>query len=415
MITRLFFMRYNMPERMDKKMKEKIKAFRYHGRQVSLVRGKRGDRYRASVWHEGRNYILTGRTKDEIKQLINDCENGDLKRQQKSSGERISFKETWEQFLTARRGKVQDNTFRKYVQAHNSHLRYFDSYEMDDITPDIIDRFASDELSGLKRWTVETHMRILFAFLRWCYDNGKISHLIVKNDVTALWQAKSITSQQTTTIHTMTVEEYEKYKKTYLQNRAGGDFALACDLCFYAGLRISEAIGLRGVDVAIAEGGPVITVRQKAAITLDNEGHKKQVFSEILKSKNSRRTIPISDGLATRLTRRSEQNENKEGTILTRLNICTVTSHHSIINNRIKRENEKKDERDRIKVTTLHELRKSYLTRCALSGMDVYTLQTIAGHDSIETTRKHYINITDNDAAERARRIMITGKKGEKR
>lgn len=36
----------------------------------------------------------------------------------------------------------------------------------------------------------------------------------------------------------MTIEEY---KKLYLQDRCGGDFALACDLCFYAGLRISEA------------------------------------------------------------------------------------------------------------------------------------------------------------------------------
>lgn len=396
-------------------MKGKIKAFRYHGRQVNLVRGKRGDRYRASVWHGGRNYILTGATKDEIKRLIDDCEKGDLKRQRKSSGEKATFKEVWKQFLFARRGKVQENTYRKYVQVYNSHLRYFDRYEMDDITADTIDSFVTKELSGLKRWTIETHMRVLFAFLRWCYDNGKISRLIVKGDIPALWQTQSMASQQTTTIHTMTIEEYEKYKKTYLTNRAGGDFALACDLCFYAGLRISEAIGLRGVDVAITDGGYIITVRQKAAITLDDKGRKKQIFSEILKSKNSRRTIPVDDRLATRLTRRAEQNEDKGGVILTRLNICTVTSHHSIINKRIQRDNAERDEKDKIKTITLHELRKSYLTRCALSGMDVYTLQTIAGHDSIETTRRHYINITDNDAAERARRIIITGKKEEKR
>jgi hypothetical protein len=36
----------------------------------------------------------------------------------------------------------------------------------------------------------------------------------------------------------MTIEEY---KKLYLQDSCGGDFALVCDLCFYAGLRISEA------------------------------------------------------------------------------------------------------------------------------------------------------------------------------
>ena len=50
----------------------------------------------------------------------------------------------------------------------------------------------------------------------------------------------------------MTIEEY---KKLYLQDRCGGDFALACDLCFYAGLRISEAIGLRGIDIDKAETG----------------------------------------------------------------------------------------------------------------------------------------------------------------
>lgn len=45
----------------------------------------------------------------------------------------------------------------------------------------------------------------------------------------------------------------EEYKKLYLQDRCGGDFALACDLCFYAGLRISEAIGLREIDIDKAE------------------------------------------------------------------------------------------------------------------------------------------------------------------
>lgn len=63
----------------------------------------------------------------------------------------------------------------------------------------------------------------------------------------------------------MTIEEY---KKLYLQDRCGGgDFALACDLCFYAGIRISEAIGLRGIDIDKAETGYNVKVEQKAAIT----------------------------------------------------------------------------------------------------------------------------------------------------
>ena len=54
----------------------------------------------------------------------------------------------------------------------------------------------------------------------------------------ALWITKPIAKQQGSKIHTMTIEEY---KKLCLQDRCGGDFALACDLCFYAGLHISEA------------------------------------------------------------------------------------------------------------------------------------------------------------------------------
>lgn len=66
----------------------------------------------------------------------------------------------------------------------------------------------------------------------------------------ALWITKLIAKQQGSKIHTMMIEEY---KKLYLQDRCGGDFALACDLCFYAGLRISEAIGLREIDIDKAE------------------------------------------------------------------------------------------------------------------------------------------------------------------
>lgn len=394
-------------------MKKEVKAFVYKGVQVKEKRLKNRKRsYYVSIRKNGKSKTLTAKTPEDLKAKIDDFMNGayDIADEnEKAENNSNTFGEVWKLFLVQRKGKVQTNTYSHYRFAYKSYLSYFENYKMDEITPEVINKFVSVRLSGLAKGTVSKATRVLFTFLHWAQVNGFKDDLIVKGDVQALWKSRAIAQQETTIIHTMTIEEYEEYKKLYLQKRCGGDLLIACDLCFYAGLRISEAIGLRYGDIVKVGGGWAVNVRQKAAVDTDEQGHKKMVFSTILKSINSKRTVPIPDWLAAECIRRGMENKQPEDVLLDKLNICTVASYHAIVNNRIKRDNIKRPEGEEIKITTIHELRKSFLTRCALAGMDTYTLQKIAGHDSIETTLQYYIGISDTQAADKARAYLDKG------
>ncbi|MDD6348551.1 tyrosine-type recombinase/integrase [Intestinibaculum porci] len=394
-------------------MKKEVKAFVYRGMQVKekRLRNKKKSYY-VSIRRNGKTKTITARTPEELKTKMDDFFNGnhdEVQTEEEIQKGSDTFSEVWKIFLNQRNGKVQTNTYSHYLSTYKTYLSYFADYKMNDITAKEVSRFVTIRLNGLKKWTVTTATRILFTFLRWAYCNGFKDDLITKGDISALWETRSIAQQETPVIHTMTIEEYEAYKKIYLQKRCGGDLMIACDLCFYAGLRISEAIGLRYGDIVKAGDGWVVNVRQKASIALDENGHKTMVFSTTLKSANSKRTIPIPNWLAAECIRRGVDSKQPGDVLLDKLNICNVDSYHAIINNRIRRDNIKRPEEEQIKAITIHELRKSFLTRCALSGMDTYTLQKIAGHDSIETTLQYYIGISDVQAADKARTYLEIG------
>lgn len=373
--------------------KKEVKAFSYSNLQVKARRGKDGRKsYYVKVKKDGKGTTLTGKTKDEIKRKIDDFKAGKTEKAEKKK----KFKSAWNEFLTERRGQVQDNTWRNYCEQYESHLKYFSAMDMTAITKEAIGEYVSRELTGLKPTTQADNVRVLFAFLNWAYDKGFIKEKLKKKDVPELYVSASISSQTKPKINVMSVKEYEAYRERYLTASLSGDMALLCDGAFYAGLRISECVGLRGMDVTQTEAGPVIKVRQKAARGRDGH-HIITIYSEILKSKNSRRTIPISEDLYEKLKQRQGERDGHD-VLFDGIVFSALSSRYSAI--------ARKAQKDGAKTVTFHELRKSFLTRCAAAGMDPYTLQKIAGHDSIETTLKCYIGLNEDDAAEKARETL---------
>jgi integrase len=47
---------------------------------------------------------------------------------------------------------------------------------------------------------------------------------------------------------------------------------------------------------------------------------------------------------------------------------------------------------------TPHDMRKTYITRAARAGVPMHVLQKLAGHESIETTARYYLGISQADA-----------------
>ena len=56
--------------------------------------------------------------------------------------------------------------------------------------------------------------------------------------------------------------------------------------------------------------------------------------------------------------------------------------------------------RAKIEPVTMHDLRRTFSTRCAVSGMPMVMLKDLLGHSSMEVTAKYYVHVRQQDLAE---------------
>lgn len=190
-------------------------------------------------------------------------------------------------------------------------------------------------------------------------------------------------------------------------------------LCLYAGLRREEALALRWDCVFLDDEAPHITVRRAW-----HTEHNRPVILDQLKTKASRRTIPIPPQLVECLrdvkkTSRSDyvianrDGEPLSGTQWKRL-WAYVTTRSTKVRHYYRYENG-----ERIKHTVTpelgktaahnrdviysidfhvnpHQLRHTYITNLLLAGVDVKTVQALAGHEHARITLDIYAHLTYN-------------------
>ena len=53
----------------------------------------------------------------------------------------------------------------------------------------------------------------------------------------------------------------------------------------------------------------------------------------------------------------------------------------------------------------MHDLRRTFATRCAEAGMPIKRLAAILGHSSVAVTEKHYAHVQDEDSAQAIEKI----------
>ena len=190
-------------------------------------------------------------------------------------------------------------------------------------------------------------------------------------------------------------------------------------LCLYAGLRREEVLALQWDSVFLDDEAPHIMVRRAW-----HTEHNRPVILTDLKTKASKRTIPIPPQLVECLrdikkTSRSDYviansvGEPLSGTQWQRL-WKYVTTRSTKVRHYYRKENGVK-----IKHTvtpelgkaashnpdvvysidfpvTPHQLRHTYITNLLLAGVDVKTVQALAGHENARITLDIYAHLTYN-------------------
>jgi len=190
-------------------------------------------------------------------------------------------------------------------------------------------------------------------------------------------------------------------------------------ICLYAGLRREEALGLQWDCVFLDDAAPHIMVK-RAWHTENN----RPVVTEDLKTKASRRTIPIPPQLVECLRTVKESSKsayviaNSKGEPLSGTQWARLWKY---IRTRTVEERVYYRYKDGEKIAhvvkpvlgeaaahngkviysidfhvTPHQLRHTYITNLLLAGVDVKTVQTLAGHEHAKITLDIYAHLTYN-------------------
>lgn len=207
--------------------------------------------------------------------------------------------------------------------------------------------------------TIQTYIRALRAFLRWCYDEEFIS---------VNWAEKfKLPKAKKMVIDVLTDDEVyrllDSFNLRYLIHLR--DYCI-CSLMLDSGLRLNEVVTLSIERLHISEGYCIV----------DGKGNKQRV-------------VPL--GLHTRKMLMRYLARRPACALSARLFL--MSSLEPITNNTLQLVFKRLKERSSIPRLHAHLLRHTFATRYLENGGDIYALQQILGHTSLEMV-KRYVHTT---------------------
>lgn len=259
---------------------------------------------------------------------------------------------------------IRGNT-EKTVDYYTSCLGLFARFagsntEMSEITVDTLKGYymhLSEE--DVTTTTIQTYIRAVRAFLSWCYREG-----ITENNLPDKFR---LPKAKRKTVDVLTDDEVLRLFNCFnLRNLVGLRNACVCSLMLDCGLRLHEVVSLSVDSLHVANGYAIV----------DGKGNKQRV-------------VPLgyhTRKLLLRYLSRRPISVNHSAVFLQR-NLSPITDNTlQLLFNRLKL-------RAGIPRLRAHLLRHTFATNFLQSGGDIYTLQQILGHTSLEMV-KRYVHFT---------------------
>ncbi|HYP28538.1 MAG TPA: site-specific integrase [Blastocatellia bacterium] len=282
------------------------------------------------------------------------------------------FAKAMEAFLewSAHEHKAHPNTYRRYIVSSKALLRYFKDKKLDQITPEDVESYKTwragqknfRSRKALKPATTNRELACLKAMFNFHIKGD----LMLKNPVRSV----KFFNEDNEQMRTLTFDEQRTYLATTSQPLRD-----AATLMLETGMRPEEVYRIR-VD----------------SINLDGA----YLFNPYGKTKAAKRKVPLNKIALEIITRRMNEVEspylfpspsNPQKPVL-KLN----NAHYGALR------------RSGLKAFRLYDLRHTWATRAAMSGIDLVTLAAMLGHSRIQMVLR-YAHPTEQHQAEAARRL----------
>lgn len=318
-------------------------------------------------------------------------------------------KEYAEKWLTMHSAHVRPTTMTDYTSCVKIYIiRTIGDMYMADVRPDDV-KLAIVEASK-KSTSIYRKTQMLFKMI---FQSAVDSGIIDKNPCENLNPKGGIEAKEKTALT-------DKQMNNLLKSVKGLPVETFVMLGLYAGLRREESLGLKWENVILDTDAPHLSVQ-----TAWHTEHNRPVITTNLKTKAARRNIPIPKPLLDHLAEKKETASsefviaNSEGTPLSETQwqrlwkyVVTRTTKERTYT-RYKKDGtkevhtvapvlgEKASHNGNVVYTmdfvpTPHQLRHTYITNLLLAGVDVKTVQYLAGHEHAKITLDIYAHLTYN-------------------
>ncbi len=284
-------------------------------------------------------------------------------------------------------------TYDNYVRLTTHHVKAkLGNYELDDITPMILQRFFNELMrcgnvktgTGLSANSVNSLITIVQTSLKLAFDLELCKTYVASRVKRPKKSEKEISC--------FSVSEQKKIEQFVKESKQSKFFGIL--LCLYSGLRVGELLALEWQDVDLAKG--ILSVNRSCHDGKDENG-KFARFTDTPKTTSSKRVIPLPKQILPLLKEHKKKSTSQYVIADEKGKPISVRSYQrsfELILKKLKVEHK-----------GFHALRHTFATRALECGMDVKTLADILGHKNPTVTLNRYVHSMMEHKAEMMNRL----------
>lgn len=304
-------------------------------------------------------------------------------------------------------GSLKDSTKARYMAAWKRSVKKLDLYHLplDQVTAKSLQAaYNSLQASGTPISEIKTIHKLMRKFYRYIDFEG------LGRDVTgSLTLPKEKVNAADEEITVWTDEEIKKIFAGFSKADNRFRHRLLIVLAYYTGCRKSELLALKYDDIT-ADGVRITKQIAEVSEGMENGKMKTRLAVTDPKTRKSVRTIPVDPIVLEELQlhkkwHKAEQMKNGYRTDF----LFTTDSGNFYDPKNLDRSLERYYKRIGVTPKTMHTYRHTYASNLCRFGVPIQTASELLGHDSIETTARFYVNVSQDskkDAAMKLRQVM---------